>query len=91
MATKVLAQELARWQIRVNAICVPPIENTPGYEHVTRLSDSLAHVFNKALAKQPFPVTVEDIAEAALFFSSDESNAITGQILSVNGGLCFPG
>lgn len=91
MATKVLAQELARWQIRVNAICLPPIEDTPSYKYVTQLSGSLAHMFKKALAKQPFPVTVEDVAEAALFFSSDESNAITGQILSVNGGLCFPG
>ena len=91
IATKVLAQELARSQIRINTICLPPIENTPSYEHVVQLSDSLARMFKKALTKQPFPVTAEDIAEAALFFSSDESDAITGQILSVNGGLCFPG
>ena len=91
MATKVLAWELARWQIRVNAICLAPMENTPGYDLVVQASDSLRHVFEKALAKQPFPVTPEDIAEAALFFSSDESKAITGQILSVNGGLSFPG
>jgi 3-oxoacyl-[acyl-carrier protein] reductase len=91
MATKVLAQELARWQIRVNAICLPPIKDTPGFDHATQCSPSLAYVFDKALKKQPFPVTVEDIATAALFFASDDSNAITGQILSVNGGLCFPG
>lgn len=91
MAAKVLAQELSRWQIRVNAICLPPIKNTPGFDHAIKYSPSLAHVFEKALAKQPFPVTSEDIATAALFFASDDSNAITGQILSVNGGLCFPG
>jgi 3-oxoacyl-[acyl-carrier protein] reductase len=91
MATKVLAQELGRWQIRVNAISLSPIKDTPGFDYVIQRSPSLAHVFDKALAKQPFPVTAEDVAEAALFFASDDSNAITGQILSINGGLCFPG
>jgi 2-hydroxycyclohexanecarboxyl-CoA dehydrogenase len=91
MATKVLAQELSRWQIRINALSLPPIKDTPGFDHAIRYSPSLAYVFEKALAKQPFPVTAEDIAAAALFFASDDSNAITGQILSVNGGLCFPG
>lgn len=91
MATKVLAQELARWQIRVNTISLPPIKDTPGFEHVVQSSPSLAYVFEKGLAKQPFPVTAEDVAAAALFFASDDANAITGQILSVNGGLCFPG
>ena len=89
MGTKVLAQELARWQIRVNAIALPPIPGSESYD--SGLSESLDRVFQKARAKQRFPVTTEDVAEAVLFFSSDESNAITGQILSVNGGLCFPG
>jgi 2-hydroxycyclohexanecarboxyl-CoA dehydrogenase len=91
MATKVLAQEFARWNIRVNAISLPPIKNTPAYEIVSQLSGSIAHLFDKALAKQPFPVTTDDVAETALFFASEKSNAITGQILSVNGGLSFPG
>ena len=51
----------------------------------------VAKVFKKALEKQPFPVTQNDIAEAALFLASDVSNAITGQTLSINGGLCYPG
>lgn len=91
MTTKVLARELSRWQIRVNAICITAMEGTPGYNYATQLSARLADVFKKALAKQPFRVTSEDVANAALFFCSDESNAITGQILSVNGGLSFPG
>jgi len=91
IATKVLAMELARSQIRINTLCLPPIKDTPGFEHVVQYSPSLAYVFDKAFAKQPFPVTAEDIAAAALFFASDDSNAITGQILSINGGLCFPG
>jgi len=91
MTTKVLAQELSRWQIRVNTICLTAMEGTPSYDYATQLSARLAGVFKKALAKQPFRVTSEDVANAALFFCSDESKAITGQILSVNGGLSFPG
>jgi 2-hydroxycyclohexanecarboxyl-CoA dehydrogenase len=91
MGTKVIAQEVARYGIRVNAVSLPPIPNTEGYNHVVQHSESLAHVLKKAIDKQPFPVTAEDIAEATLFLASDRSDAITGQILSVNGGLCFPG
>ncbi len=90
MATKVLAQELARWQIRVNAVSTTIIENSVSYEFVTESSPSLAHVFKKAVAKQPFPVTIDDVANACSFFASSASDGITGQILSVNGGLCFP-
>ena len=91
MSTKVLAHELARWRIKVNAIALPPIPDTPSCKVVTQLSSSLAHVFDRAIAKQPFRVTVEDVAKAALFLASDESSVITGQIISVNGGLSFPG
>ena len=34
-----------------------------------------------------FAETTEEIADAVLFFASDMSNYITGQILSVSGGL----
>jgi 3-oxoacyl-[acyl-carrier protein] reductase len=91
MATKNLAKELGRWQIRVNAICLPPIKDTPAFDYATGSSAALARVFEKAFVEQLFQVTAADVAKVALFFSSDDSNAITGQILSVNGGLCFPG
>ena len=91
MATKILAQELARYKIRVNAICITAMEGTPSYNYAAQQSESLAAIFKKALAKQPFRVTPEHVANAALFLCSDESSAITGQILSVNGGLSFSG
>jgi len=90
LATKVLAQELARWQIRVNTVSTTIIENSTSYEFVTNSSPSLARVFKKALAKQPFAVTIDDVANACAFFASSASDGITGQILSVNGGLCYP-
>jgi len=33
----------------------------------------------------------DDIAQLALFLASEDSNQITGQIFSINGGLSFPG
>jgi 3-oxoacyl-[acyl-carrier protein] reductase len=90
MSTKVLAKEFARWHIRVNTISITVTQDTPGLESV--LKDSpVAKIFKKALKQQPFPVTSDDVAEATLFFASSESDQITGQILSVNGGLSFPG
>ncbi|MEW6034271.1 MAG: SDR family oxidoreductase [Chloroflexota bacterium] len=89
MATKVLAAEFARWQIRVNTISTTVIRNTPGGQ--IALDNPAAKVFEKALKRQPFPVGTGDIAEAALFLASQDSDQITGQVLSVNGGLCFPG
>ncbi|MDH3431052.1 MAG: SDR family oxidoreductase, partial [Gammaproteobacteria bacterium] len=33
----------------------------------------------------------QEVADAVLFFASDRSNFITGQVLSVNGGLAITG
>ncbi|MFC1944266.1 SDR family NAD(P)-dependent oxidoreductase [Chloroflexota bacterium] len=89
MATKVMAAEFARWGIRVNTICVTVTRDTPDLEFA--LDSPIANIMKKALARQPFPTTSADIAEAALFLASAGSDQITGQILSVNGGLSFPG
>ena len=89
LGTRALAKELARWRIRVNAVSTTVIEDSASFRYETMLSPSLAQVFTKALEKQPFPVTMEDVAEACLFLASPESDSITGQVLSVNGGLSF--
>lgn len=90
MMAKVMAREFARWQIRVNTICTTVTRDTPSFERA--LASDAGKVFRKAEAKMPFGINKpEDIAEAALFFASEESNQITGQTLSVNGGLSFSG
>ncbi|HDG97503.1 MAG TPA: SDR family oxidoreductase, partial [Desulfobacterales bacterium] len=89
LGTKVLAQELARWQIRINTVSTTVIKDSASLQYVSRSSPSLAHVFTRAFEKQPFPTTVEDVAEACLFLASPEAHGITGQVLSVNGGLSF--
>jgi len=89
MATKVLAAEFAQWQIRINTLCLTVARDTPTISLV--LEGPIGHIFKKALDRQPFPTTSADVAEAALFLASKGADQITGQILSVNGGLCFPG
>jgi len=88
--TKALAQEFARWQIRVNALCLTVIQNSPAFDAV--MATEARHVFQKALERAQLGLPgPEDVAEAALYFASPESDKITGQILSINGGLSFPG
>lgn len=92
MATKVLAKEFSRWNIRVNAIGITVTTDTPMFVRTTRLEGSLGKMFRKAAENTPFwPITAEDIAELALFLAGGGSDRITGQTISVNGGLSFPG
>ena len=86
--TKVLARELGRYGILVNAICITATES-PG--EVTQFDRSPSIEQSSAGARGPgsrqiFHVTSEDVAQAAVFLTSPESDTITGQILSVNGG-----
>lgn len=90
LTTKVLASEFARWGIRINTISTTVTKDTPGIELVLSCGPA-AKIFQRAMERQPFPINANDIAEAALFLASEASDQITGQTLSVNGGLCFPG
>jgi len=79
--TRVLALELARYNVTVNAVA-PGFIDTP----LTRgLGEA---VFQKLAAVQPGrkPGTVEDVAAATLFLAADEARFITGQVLHVDGG-----
>lgn len=91
MATRVLANELARWGITVNAVSISVTEDTPARDWVMEDSPA-AHVFEKAIERQSFPVTAEHIAETVAFIAgSHGASPMTGQILSINGGISFPG
>ncbi len=80
--TKTLAKELASRNITVNAVA-------PGFV-TTVLTDVMAQEYKDAAMKAT-PLgrygTPEDIAKAVAFFVSDDAAFITGQILSVDGGL----
>ena len=82
-----LALELAQYNINVNVIGPGGIE---GEKNKDLFSDSK---YRKEWIKTvPLRRTGQekDIARAALFFASDDSNYITGQVLYVEGGkLCY--
>lgn len=82
--TKACARELASRGINVNAIA-------PGFVE-TDMTDVLPERTKESiLAQIPLQRTgkVKDIAKAVLFFASEDSDYITGQILSVDGGMAI--
>ncbi|GAB1402258.1 3-oxoacyl-[acyl-carrier-protein] reductase [Elusimicrobiota bacterium] len=80
--TKTCAREFSSRNVLVNAIA-------PGFIR-TAMTDALTDDVKAKLAEQ-IPLKrlgeASDIAKAALFLASEESSYITGQILSVNGGM----
>jgi len=80
--TKTCAREFSKKNILVNAIA-------PGFIR-TAMTDKLSDDVKKALAAQ-IPLErlgeAQDVANAALFLASEESSYVTGQVLSVNGGM----
>lgn len=82
--TKSAAREMAKRGVRVNAVA-------PGYIR-TRMTEELPEDAKKALM-QNIPATrlgePEDVANAVLFLASDLSDYMTGQVLSVDGGMAM--
>ena len=86
--TKAMAVELAPEQIRVNALnpvagLTPMLKEFMGGEETEEM---------KAKFVSTIPIgrfsTPQDIANAALYFASDEANFITGVCMEVDGGRC---
>jgi 2-hydroxycyclohexanecarboxyl-CoA dehydrogenase len=84
--TKSLAREMARYSINVNCVCPGPTD-TP---MLATRPEKLREAFLKAIPFRRF-AQPKEIAEAVLFFASSRSDYITGQVLSVSGGLTFAG
>ena len=84
--TKSLAREVARYSINVNCVCPGPTD-TPML--MTR-PEKIREAFLRATPFRRF-AKPQEIADAILFFASSRSDYITGQILSVSGGLTFAG
>jgi 2-hydroxycyclohexanecarboxyl-CoA dehydrogenase len=84
--TKSLAREVAARGINVNCVCPGPTD--------TPLFRSLPEKMQAALARAiPFRrlARPEEVADAILFFTSSGSDFVTGQVLSVSGGLTMAG
>lgn len=81
--TKSLSEELASYNIRVNAIA-PGITDTNMVEASMTEEVILETINNTKLKRIGKP---DEIANAILFYVSDYSSYVTGQILRVDGGL----
>lgn len=84
--SKSLAREVARYNINVNCVCPGPTE-TP---LLFAVPEKHLESFKRAIPFHRFGKPHE-VADAILFFSSSRSDYITGQVLSVNGGLTMVG
>lgn len=82
--TKSSAKELARYGINVNAVA-PGVIETPMTE-VIRGKEKFAKKYMSEIPLGRFG-TPEDVANVAAFLASDEASYMTGQIISVDGGL----
>ena len=80
--TKSLAREMARYGLSVNCVCPGPTD-TPAFERVPdRLKEALIRSIPLRRLAAP-----EDVANVISFFASPRSSYLTGQVLSVSGGL----
>jgi 2-hydroxycyclohexanecarboxyl-CoA dehydrogenase len=84
--TKSLAREMARHGINVNCVCPGPTD-TP---LLATLPERIREGLTRAI---PFRRvgTPEEVAAAVRFLASDSAGYITGQVLSVSGGLTMAG
>ncbi|MCB9252436.1 MAG: 3-oxoacyl-ACP reductase FabG [Flavobacteriales bacterium] len=78
-ATKALAQEVGRRGITVNAVA-------PGFI-LTDMTEGINEKDYKALIPVGRFGTTKEVADVVAFFASPECSYVTGQVISVNGGL----
>jgi len=84
--TKSVARELARHRVTANCVCPGPI-NTPFLaKNPPKLLDALSKAIPMRRIGEP-----EDVWPAVRFFASPEAGYVTGQVLSVSGGLTMNG
>jgi len=86
--SKSIARELARNGVRVNVVCPGPTE-TPLAEEMKQESEINRKIFSGMEKIIPLRRmgTPEEIGHAVAFLASEEAAFITGQVLSVSGGL----
>lgn len=90
--SKTLAREHARQGITVNVVCPGPTDTAllAGVAEGARDPAKLIEAFRSAIPLGRLGQG-EDLASAIAFFGSDDAGFVTGQVLSVSGGLTMHG
>ncbi|MGD0711901.1 MAG: 3-oxoacyl-ACP reductase FabG [Bacteroidales bacterium] len=78
-ATKALAQEIGKKKVTVNAVA-------PGFIKTDMTSDLNEDELKKMIPLNRFGLP-EEVADAVCFLASEKASYITGQVISVNGGI----
>lgn len=90
--SKTLARECARRNVQVNAVCPGPTDTAllrsfvGDGEYGQKIYDGLKNAIPMKRLGQP-----EDLPGIVAFLASDDANFITGQVISVSGGLTMHG
>ncbi len=84
--SKSLAREMARHEITVNCVCPGPTATPMLLQQDPKRIDALTRAVPLRRLAEP-----ADIAGAVAFFASPNSAYVTGQVLSVSGGLTMAG
>ena len=89
--SKTLARELARAKITVNVVCPGPtdtalLQQVSSGEKGAKIISAMTRAVPFRRLGQP-----EEIANAVAFFASPDADFVTGQVLSVSGGLTMAG
>jgi 2-hydroxycyclohexanecarboxyl-CoA dehydrogenase len=90
--TKTLAREMASKNIQLNVVC-------PGLTETNMLEQFMQGAGNPEKLREAYRRAIpmgrlgkpEDLPGAIVFFASDDADFITGQVLSVSGGLTMHG
>ncbi|QZA06638.1 SDR family oxidoreductase [Mycolicibacter heraklionensis] len=84
--TKSLAREMARHAITVNCVCPGPTDTPLFAAQPEKLKEALIKAIPFRRLARP-----EEVAAPVLFFASAAASFITGQVISVSGGLTMAG
>jgi 2-hydroxycyclohexanecarboxyl-CoA dehydrogenase len=84
--TKTIAREVARQGVTANVVCPGPTDTPPLRETVAKGGEKFITALTRAIPVGRLGLP-EDVAVAVAMFAADDAGFITGQTLSVSGGM----